>query len=87
MPNTTQSPKCATCVHRLSIPGDRHSRCNAGRTAHVTANPTGVRRGWFNWPLNFDPVWLVTCDSWTDEPPGSAAASSSTILCWKSWRY
>lgn len=28
----------------------------------IRANPTGFRRGWFNWPHNFDPVWLDACD-------------------------
>jgi hypothetical protein len=22
----------------------------------------GVRNGWFIWPVNFDPVWLISCD-------------------------
>lgn len=32
---------------------------------HVTAHPTGVQRGWFMWPANFDPTWLRTCDGYT----------------------
>ena len=32
------------------------------RALGVTGNSHGVRMGWFNWPLNFDPVWLLTCD-------------------------
>lgn len=28
----------------------------------IIANPTGVKRGWFNWPYNFDPVWLLSCN-------------------------
>jgi hypothetical protein len=27
----------------------------------VVGNPLGIRRGWFNWPFNFDPTWLVEC--------------------------
>lgn len=27
----------------------------------VTGNPHGIRSGWFNWPYNFDPVWLESC--------------------------
>ena len=34
----------------------------AGRQLNIQANPTGIRRGWFLWPANFDPVWLVNCD-------------------------
>ena len=29
---------------------------------NVAANPHGIQRGWFNWPYNFDPVWLTSCD-------------------------
>lgn len=29
---------------------------------NVKGDPHGVRNGWFNWPFNFDPVWLLQCD-------------------------
>jgi hypothetical protein len=40
-----------------------------GRAAPVTGqapfsvrgNATGIARGWFNWPFNFDPTWLEEC--------------------------
>ena len=28
----------------------------------VSGDPHGIRRGWFAWPYNFDPVWLVECN-------------------------
>ena len=28
----------------------------------VMGNPHGIRKGWFNHPLNFDPTWLESCD-------------------------
>ena len=39
----------------------------------VTANPIGVRGGWFTWPYDFDPGWLESCDGFeakeaADEP-------------------
>ncbi len=33
----------------------------------ISANEHGVRGGWFNWPFNFDPVWLETCDGFSAE--------------------
>ena len=33
----------------------------------VTGNETGIRKGWFAWPLNFDPVWLESCDGFTEK--------------------
>jgi len=29
--------------------------------AGVTCREHGMRSGWFGWPGNFDPVWLLTC--------------------------
>jgi len=58
---------CYECVHRLEIPGDAHSRCN-NHSAKVKGNPHGIRNGWFMWPLNFDPVWLDSCDGFSDNP-------------------
>ena len=29
---------------------------------NIAADPHGVRMGWFNWPFNFDPTWLQSCD-------------------------
>lgn len=60
-------PNCSKCVHRRTIPGDCHLRCNAV-AAHVTGNEHGIRNGWFRWPLNFDPTWLLTCDGFSDNP-------------------
>lgn len=36
----------APAMKRLNVAGDNH----------------GIRSGWFLWPLNFDPTWLLTCD-------------------------
>lgn len=27
----------------------------------IVASMTGIRGGWFNWPVNFDPTWLEAC--------------------------
>lgn len=29
---------------------------------NIQGNPHGIKNGWFNWPANFDPVWLDNCD-------------------------
>lgn len=39
-----------------------------GRAAQklcITAEPHGVRSGWFMWPGNFDPIWLRSCNGFT----------------------
>ena len=27
----------------------------------VKAHDHGVKMGWFNWPIDFDPIWLEEC--------------------------
>lgn len=34
---------------------------------NIECNPHGLMNGWFNWPYNFDPVWLVRCDGFTKQ--------------------
>ena len=33
----------------------------------ITLNPHGVSHGWANWPWNFDPRWLLSCDAFTEK--------------------
>ena len=34
---------------------------------NIRGDPHGIRRGWFIWPANFDPVWLRNCDGFLAE--------------------
>ncbi len=56
-------PNCYECVFRSAIPGDSHSKCAAPRSASVEGHSVGIEGGWFYWPFNYDPKWLVSCDS------------------------
>ncbi len=69
--NTTS--KCYTCVHRGTVPGSCHSSCkwaykhdvsagDAKGRLHIEYDERGWVGGWFNWPYDFDPVWLDRCD-------------------------
>jgi hypothetical protein len=44
---------------------EHHHIMDAIKELNVQADAHGVRSGWFNWPANFDPVWLVNCDGYT----------------------
>jgi hypothetical protein len=56
-------PNCYKCINRVDLVYDAHSRCvEVG--ARVAGNPHGIKHGWFAWPFNYDPVWLVSCDSY-----------------------
>lgn len=28
----------------------------------VDFDPYGIRMGWCNWPINYDPLWVVSCN-------------------------
>ena len=30
----------------------------------IVGDPHGISHGWFAWPWNFDPVWLVECQGY-----------------------
>lgn len=64
MTTTTTKPNCRECVHMLELPGYTHIRCN-NHAAKVLGHAHGISRGWFRWPLNFDPVWLLSCDGFS----------------------
>jgi len=58
---------CYKCIHKRNVPGDAHIRCNNVR-AKVIGNSHGIAHGWFLWPINFDPVWLTSCDGFSSDP-------------------
>lgn len=33
---------------------------------NIKASANGIRNGWFNYPYNFDPTWLLNCDGFED---------------------
>lgn len=34
---------------------------------NVKGNEHGIKNGWFNWPFNFDPTWLIKCDGFIEK--------------------
>lgn len=59
-------PDCYKCLHRRNLPGDCHISCD-NKAATVFGNESGVKRGWFAWPWNYDPVWLVSCNGFQEK--------------------
>jgi hypothetical protein len=49
--------RCYTCVYKRTIPGDCHISC-AKPDPMVQGHAHGVRMGWFDYPYNFDPIWI-----------------------------
>lgn len=68
--NVEAKPNCYECKYRRDLAGDCHSTC-ANKEAKVTGHAHGIRMGWFFWPYNFDPTWLVNCDGFAAKAPVS----------------
>lgn len=65
---------CYKCAHKREVPGSAHSRCNNPK-AKVIGHPRGVRSGWFGWPFNFDPTWLLDCNGFSAKAKDKKAAT------------
>lgn len=64
--------KCQTCAYRGSIPGNAHIKCTFAfsKSEHEfpSGNPHGVRNGWYEFPICFDPVWMIEeCQAYSEE--------------------
>ncbi len=35
----------------------------------IRGHEHGIRSGWFMWPANFDPTWLLNCNGFTPKKP------------------
>lgn len=68
---------CYTCKNRREIPGDAHSQCihhkgptemihiiiGTGQTVMgIEYQRYGYDQGWFFFPMNYDPIWMIKCD-------------------------
>jgi hypothetical protein len=53
-------------VDILSRMGGRNDiRLKGGKNAlGVKGHDRGIENGWFNWPFDFDPIWLEHCEGW-----------------------
>lgn len=49
----------------------------AATQLNIQGNPHGIKKGWFNWPFNFDPTWLENCDGFTPAKEGKNSNVSS----------
>lgn len=41
-------------------------RSPIGKRLNLTYSQHGFNNGWFMWPINFDPVWLESCDGFKE---------------------
>ena len=50
--------ECYSCKFRNSVPGSVHSHC-ANPDPFMEGDEYGIEKGWFIYPLNFDPTWKL----------------------------
>ena len=48
--------ECYFCKFKQEVPGDAHIKCS-NPDSKMTGNKHGIIKGWFIYPLLFDPVW------------------------------
>ena len=73
-----ERPDCYKCKHRHDLPGNAHSTCEhpllksdlGTNPLNIKGRELGIKRGWFLFPFNFDPVWLLNCDGFTENESG-----------------
>lgn len=70
--------KCYECIHSLEVPGNSHIRC-ANPDPDMTGNDRAKQKGWFYYPMLFDPVWMTKeCANYKSElTPVSGAISQA----------
>jgi hypothetical protein len=57
---------CYKCIFRGSVPGSTHSCCNK-QSALIKAGDHGIKNGWVMFPFDFDPIWIIECDSFVSK--------------------
>ncbi len=63
---------CSGCAYARSNPGTAHIRCTfdwiGTKTQPPKGDPGGFRNGWWNFPLVYDPTWMISlCPSVSKE--------------------
>lgn len=75
---TTNAPSvqnnCYECKHSRDVPGNCHIQCVKPDT-NMTGHLHGIKRGWFMYPLLFDPVWMTAkCENFESVNPASKSS-------------
>jgi len=60
------SNMCHECINKKKLPGSLQIACEC-LTAQVFGDEHGIKEGYFDWPVSFDPFWLDYCDSFVEK--------------------
>ena len=57
--------ECLTCIHRRPVEGTHHISCSKP-DPNMKGHPHGIRKGWFIYPYEYDPIWKIRlCDNYS----------------------
>lgn len=79
-------PDCHSCEYRAEAPGTCHIQCkhpaisiidvarpNGANPIGVVSHPHGIKNGWCNWPIQFDPTWIIACNGFKAKENSNAS--------------
>ncbi|KAF0148763.1 MAG: hypothetical protein FD143_2845 [Ignavibacteria bacterium] len=76
MENLNKMNECYSCQHKREVPGDAHIQC-VKPDAFMQGNKHGIAKGWFMYPLLFDPVWkLNRCNNFENSESNESSSQS-----------
>jgi len=58
---------CNKCMFSREVPGNTHIECIRKNVKLTGAEKHGIDKGWFYFPVLFDPIWGSECDSFVDK--------------------
>lgn len=67
-PHSTCTHPYADPIGLIQIMAYGHAFYNSG--LQVEGKQQGIIEGWFLWPINYDPIWLISCNGFVETPSG-----------------
>ncbi len=71
--------KCRSCKYMTTNGGTHHIGCSK-RNVLVSGSEHGIKNGWFEFPYNFDPIWLEECVSYRSKSFDLKSLSNQELL-------
>lgn len=67
MKDRSKLNECYRCKHRGEVNYSAHSFCKKPDSG-MTGEKHGIEKGWFNYPINFDPCWkALMCNNFEEK--------------------
>ncbi|PIT96492.1 hypothetical protein COT94_00080 [Candidatus Falkowbacteria bacterium CG10_big_fil_rev_8_21_14_0_10_37_14] len=69
---TDTKKSCYGCAYKQNVPGDAHIACSfnfkKAEKPLPQGDPHGIKNGWYSFPVNYDPNWMMTeCQAYAEE--------------------